>query len=1045
MAFGGAIKLTGESEYRKALRQISSSLKEVSSEMKLLSAGYNNNDKSVQALTAKQEGLTKKLSEQKKALGTLETQYAALSKEHATQTSKHDALVESYEKEKAELNRLGKELGTNSKEYQEQQKVVDALTKEVEQSTSAQEANERTMSGLRSQINSTQADILKTTGAISKLDAELKKAEQAEQNAGTATEQLSQKIENQESELNDLKKAYKDATLEFGSNSKEAQSLAADIDKLSSELRDNKQRMAEADSAADKLDKSLEELDTSADKASRGGITALAVAAGNILANAFQKVTSVISEGFGTAISRVDTLNSYKRTMESLGYSTDEVTTAQQKLTDGIQGLPTTLPQIVSMQKQYVALTDDIGKSTDFTLGLNDAIVASGASMEDTARAQDHWYSMISAGKPELENWKELMGIMPAQMNQVAASLLGAGAKASDLQAAWKSGAVSAEDVMDAFIKLDKEGGQGVASFSQQAKEGAGGIETSWTNVKTAVSNAIAKIIEAVGQPNISAALDTMKTKINEISAFIQENVIPVVKDAVNWVKDHIPEVTAAVAALAAGVVAYGATTTIINIAKNGWMSLAAVQKIVAASQAALNLVMSMNPIGLIVAGIAALVAGFVVLWNKSEGFRNFWIGLWDTIKGAVQPVIDWISEKFTQAWDLIKPYWEQAKQFFSDLWQGIKDGIIPVYESIVGAFNEAWDLIKTVWDLVSPYFQAIWDVIKSVFEPVKDVLGGAFSGAWQVIKGVWDVASSYFSLIWTGIKAVFSVVGAVLGGFFKVAWEAIKAVWNTVTGYFKAVWDSIAGIFKVVKAVLSGNWKDAWEAIKGIVNTWKNYFSGVWNSIKNVFSAVGSWFGNIFRTAWNAIKSVWNGVTGFFSGVWTGIKNIFQGAQTWFTNIFTGVKNAIGNAISGAVGLVKRPVNAIIGMLNTFIRGINKIKIPDWVPAVGGKGINISQIPYLARGGVVNRAQLAMIGEAGAEAVVPLENNTQWIRKVASDLNVELKRGMAEAKQPTPSTYEYDKTVQAFKEALYQVKIELDDDEMGRFVDKTVTRLVYR
>ena len=1041
MSFGGAIKLTGESEYRKALKQITAALKEVSSEMKLLSSGYDKNDKSVQALSAKHEVLTKKLSEQRNKLATLEDAYASMSKEYKTNTAKHDALIASYEKEKAALDKIGKELGTTSAEYQAQKKVVDALETEVKQSTDAQNNNERAMSNLRAEMNSAQADIVKTTSAIGKLESELKQAENAEKKTATATEQLSSKIDAQERELSGLKKAYKDVALEYGTNSKEAKSLAKQIDSLSSDLADNKRKMADAEKAADSLDKSIEELDADSKKASRGGLSALTVAAGNVLANAFQKVTSTISEGFQTAVSRVDTLNAYKISMESLGYSTDEVSVAQKKLTDGIQGLPTTLPQIVSMQKQYVALTDDIGKSTDFTLALNDAMVASGASMEDVSRAQDHWYSMISAGKPELENWKELMGIMPAQMNQVAASMLGAGAKAADLREAWKAGKVSTEDIMNAFIQLDKKGGNGVASFAQQAKEGAGGIQTSWTNVKTAVANAIAKIIEAVGQPNIAKALDTIKEKINEVSAFIQDKVIPTVKDAITWVKDHLPEITALVAGLAAAVVAYGATTTIIKIAKDGWMALAGVQKIVAASQAALNLVMSMNPIGLVVAAIAALVAAFVVLWNKSEGFRNFWIGLWETIKNAVKPVIEWIGEKFTQAWDLIKPYWEQAKQFFSDLWQTIKDGVVPVYEAVVGAFQEAWALIKVVWDMVSPYFQVIWDTISAVFSTVKDTLGGAFSSAWDVIKGVWDVATAYFGFIWNGIKAVFSVVKTVLLGFFKPAWEAIKLVWNAATGYFKLIWNGIKAVFSVVKNVLSGNFKGAWDAIKNVWNSVKGYFSNIWSGIKNTFSAVGSWFKNIFSSAWNGIKSIWNGVTNFFSGVWTGIKNIFKGAKNWFSDIFTGVKNVIGDIMDGVIGIVKKPINAIIGGLNAFIRGLNKIKIPDWVPGVGGKGLNISEIPKLARGGVVNKPTFAQIGEAGAEAVVPLENNTQWIRKVAG----ELKAQTSVMEQAEPKGLSYDTVVDAFKDALYHVKIEMDDNEMGRFVDKTVTRLVYR
>ena len=86
-------------------------------------------------------------------------------------------------------------------------------------------------------------------------------------------------------------------------------------------------------------------------------------------------------------------------------------------------------------------------------------------------------------------------------------------------------------------------------------------------------------------------------------------------------------------------------------------------------------------------------------------------------------------------------------------------------------------------------------------------------------------------------------------------------------------------------------------------------------------------------------------------------------------------------------VGIFKFPINLIIDGINAFISGLNKIKIPDWVPAVGGKGINIPKIPKLARGGIIDSPTIAMVGEAGKEAVMPLERNTSWINQLADKL----------------------------------------------------------
>lgn len=167
--FGGAVKLTGESEYKKALAQITQSLKEVSSEMSLVSSQYDKNDKSLEATSSKTEVLNKKLEEQQKKITILKDQYASMLKQYQEQTTKHDDLVKSYEDEKQKLETIGKELGTTSKEYEEQEKVVNGLKKEVDQSTKAQEANEKSLSDMRIQLNNAERDANNTSKEIDKL------------------------------------------------------------------------------------------------------------------------------------------------------------------------------------------------------------------------------------------------------------------------------------------------------------------------------------------------------------------------------------------------------------------------------------------------------------------------------------------------------------------------------------------------------------------------------------------------------------------------------------------------------------------------------------------------------------------------------------------------------------------------------------------------------------------------------------------------------------------------------------------------------------
>lgn len=383
-------------------------------------------------------------------------------------------------------------------------------------------------------------------------------------------------------------------------------------------------------------------------------------------------------------------------------------------------------------------------------------------------------------------------------------------------------------------------------------------------------------------------------------------------------------------------------------------------------------------PVALIVTAIAAVVGGFILLWNNCEGFRNFWIGLWEAIQLAFGAVVDWIviavgniAQWFVDAWNWIAEVWGVVAEWFAGIWAAIVESLTPLIEAIGHAFVEAWELIKVVWDIVAPWFSAIWEAIKMVFSVVGAVLSGFFSVAWELIKGVWSVVVTHFTLIWENIKAVFSVVATFFGGMFSTAWEAIKAVWNTVVGFFTAIWESIANIFSVVKAVLTGNWQEAWEGIKGIVGAWADFFKGIWESIKNVFSSVGKWFSDTFKAAWEGIKKIFANWGQFFTGLWDNIKQIFSN-----------VGKAIGDAITNTV---KSAVNGVLSIacniINGFIKAINvAIGIINMIPGVNIGYLSELEVPKLAKGGITTGTTMAMIGEAGREAVLPLENNTEWM-----------------------------------------------------------------
>lgn len=406
------------------------------------------------------------------------------------------------------------------------------------------------------------------------------------------------------------------------------------------------------------------------------------------------------------------------------------------------------------------------------------------------------------------------------------------------------------------------------------------------------------------------------------------EKIIDGAKGLAQWFGGLSDGAKTAIVVIGGIIAAIGPALITIGKISTGISSITRAAKIMGPAISAALKAFSPSPIALVVTAIAALVAGFVYLWNNCEGFRNFFIGMWEHIKAAFQSFIDWASPAIETIKGFFIGLWEKLQE----IWAAILESLQPLKDAIFGAFQQAWELIKIIWDIVQPYFQVLWDGIQAIFSVASANIGGFFNAAWTVIQVVWDVAVSYFQAVWDTIQAIFSVVSAVLGGFFSTAWAAIKAVWDTVTGYFTAVWETIKGIFAVVRAVLSGNWSEAWEAIKGIVGAWAGFFSGVWESIKSVFSAVGSWFSGIFSAAWEAIKSVVSTWASFFSGVWNGIKSVFSAVGSWFSGIFSAAWNAIKQVwggvkefFSGIWGKIKSAFNVgdMLSIGTDLIKGL--------------------------------------------------------------------------------------------------------------------------
>ena len=234
-----------------------------------------------------------------------------------------------------------------------------------------------------------------------------------------------------------------------------------------------------------------------------------AVGAASAIVN---KAMSAVSSHVESAISRFDTLNNYPTVMTALGYSAQDADASISKMSDRLQGLPTTLDSMVSLVQGLVTTTGDLGKATDAGLALNDMLVAAGASTQLTNAAMEQFRQILSKGKPEMEDWRSLTSAMPGQMDQLAKAMLGPTANANDLYAALGGGKneaiLSMDDLLDAMIRLDAQGGEGFASFQEQAETAAGGVSTAMANCSNAVTRGIASMLDTIGKDAIAGGFN---------------------------------------------------------------------------------------------------------------------------------------------------------------------------------------------------------------------------------------------------------------------------------------------------------------------------------------------------------------------------------------------------------------------------------------------------------------------------------------------------------------------------------------------------------
>lgn len=683
------------------------------------------------------------------------------------------------------------------------------------------------------------------------------------------------------------------------------------------------------------------------------------------------KAFDVVKNSLDGAISRFDTLNKYPVVMKALGYSARDVSKSTKLLSNGIDGLPTSLDEITSSAQQLAPLVGSSQKAAKSALALNNAFLVSGASVGDASRGLTQYTQMLSTGKVDMMSWRTLMETMPIALRKVANSFGFTGKSAeTDLYDALQKGKITVGQLNDRFIKLNS----GVNGFASLAKKNSAGIATSFANLKNSVVKNLANMVTAIdkgfakaGFGSIAQQLDNLKYAINGAFTAIgpvvtkaASTILKTLSNIFNFVKQNKDWLEP----LAVGIVAFigafkGAQAAVSGITSlmSGLQSLRSFVQLVAGAKNSLKAfftLLELNPWVVLIAGFAAVVAGFVWFFTQTktgqkawQAFTQFLSNAWQGLVSIAQSVWSAIVNAFTTAVDKVKSVWSSITGFFSNLWQGLVSIAQSVWSSIVSVFTTAWngfiqavspiiDAFKNLWNSLMEFFTVLWQKIVSIAQTIWNGLSAFFSNLWQGIVSVatpiWNGLTTVITTVWnviktvvqTGINAISTVIQTtmtILQTIWSTIWNMIvlvvQTVWSVITTAVQTGITIISSIIQATLMIIQIVWSTIWNAIVIVAQT-------VWNMIVTVISTAINIVASIIQAITQAIQgnweAVWNTIVSITTAVWNGITSVVSAGINGVRSVITAVMNGLGSVVSTVWNTIKSIFNAGVNFIRSVV-----------------------------------------------------------------------------------------------------------------------------
>lgn len=301
--------------------------------------------------------------------------------------------------------------------------------------------------------------------------------------------------------------------------------------------------------------------------------------------------------------------------------------------------------------------------------------------------------------------------------------------------------------------------------------------------------------------------------------------------------------------------------------------------------------------------------------------------------------------------------------------------------------------LLYQNWDTVVEFAKTAWQGLCDFISGICQAIGEFFSGLWTKLQEIFEPIGQWFGEKfqqgWDAIVNIFSGIGEWFSGVFQGAWDAIVNIFTPIGSWFGQRWADVTSALANIGAWFTDMFQKAWTGLTNIFSKLGSWFGERWNDVTSALSKVASWFGDIFGKAFDAVKNAFSSIGDFFKGVWDTVKSIFVNAGQM---VGEAVGGAFKSAVNAVLGTIENVVNGFIGMINGVLDVVRNLPGLGWIGSV-----STVSLPRLARGGIVDSPTIAMIGEAGKEAVVPLENTgfIQTLGRVVSSAVVNAMAGV--------------------------------------------------